>query len=91
MDNKALIIKVNGEYEYRSPLDNQYFTIDELQEMIGGGYVEVLPSMEESVMAIGDEEGKLKGLSINFLASSLLGYEVVGDIAFVPVSLLEQE
>lgn len=79
----AKLIKTNGEVVPVTPKNGTDFQIDELNEMVGG-YIEIVhpPSMQGAIMVI-NEEGKLKGLPFNLLATMtahLAGDHIVGNV-----------
>lgn len=85
----AKLLKVNGEIKQVKP-KGKFFTLSELQKLVGG-YIEPLPCAKlEKCVVYGDEEGRLKNKPINVRASRMLGYVVVGDILIVPESLLDR-
>ena len=63
----ATFISVNGKTNEISPKNGSDFSLEEMQEYVGG-YVEVLDLDDDNIMII-DEEGKLKGKEINKLAT----------------------
>ena len=85
----ALLLKADGRIEIVLPLGGE-FTLTELQDFVGG-YIEMLKihgSVDgydgEFEMMFCNEEGKLKGLPINLIATALYAYgfrdPVVGDV-----------
>lgn len=71
------LFKNNGQIIEVKPKNNKYYTLKELQDMIGG-YIEHI-HLNNKYSAIVDEEGKLKNLSTNVNASNefykLIGFE----------------
>lgn len=63
-------IKVNGEETYPDPANGTDYSLAEMREAIGGGYIEVLELESGEIMVL-DEEGKLKGLPVNLLATAM--------------------
>jgi hypothetical protein len=81
--NKAYVLKVDGT---RVDLDHQP-TLEEAQTIVGG-WVEQLPynsAYGYTIIAFGDEEGKLKKKPLNIEASMLVGSGnmVVGDVLVI--------
>jgi hypothetical protein len=85
----ALLLKADGRIEIVLPQGGE-FTLTELQDFVGG-YIEMLKihgSVDgfdgEFEMMFCNEEGKLKGLPINLIATVLYVYgsrdPVVGDV-----------
>ena len=70
----AQIIRSNGEMDRIFPRDGEHFQLEELREAISGGYIEMhavfTPAGLKMLMFI-DEEGKLKNLPENPLATAL--------------------
>lgn len=80
---KAKWIKTSGEIIDVEPKNGKDFSLEELQEYVGG-YIEVAypPSKHGAIMVL-NEEGKLNNLPINHLASKAYfpGQDViVGDV-----------
>jgi uncharacterized protein DUF3846 len=79
-------ITTGGSIRIVTPADGKHFSLAELQTFVGG-YIEILnpESQQEAVMVI-NEEGKLKGLPPNPLATqiwnsrALPGDYIVGDV-----------
>lgn len=78
------LFKNNGQVIEVKPKNNKYYTLKELQEMIGG-YIEHI-HLTNKYSAIVDEEGRLKNLSTNVKASNefynLMGfkYSICGNV-----------
>ncbi len=64
-----------------SPAGETY-TLEEMQSLVGG-YVEIVQLWGGSHYLLLNEEGRLKNLPVNKLASALLGFEVRGSVAVV--------
>lgn len=60
---KAELIKPEGEIELIAPKNNGWFTLEELQKLVGG-YIERVKLSTGKVMIV-DEDGMLKGLPFN--------------------------
>jgi hypothetical protein len=86
----ALLVKADGRIEIVLPMMGGEFTFTELQDFVGG-YFEVLKIHGgvdgyegEFEMMVCNEEGKLKELPINLIATALHVYgtrdPVVGDV-----------
>jgi len=76
---KARIIYPGGEERERYPLNLKKFTLQELQQMVGG-YIEHvrLPRGNGHAKMYVDEEGLLKGKLFNSTASQICGARIVG-------------
>lgn len=81
---KGILIKANGEMEWRVPKDRRSFTLEELQGFVGG-YIELVRLPGELDLYC-NEEGLLRSLPFNPIASVLcsegLGVpmNIVGDV-----------
>ena len=69
-------------------LEGGMFSLGQLQAAVGGGYIErvyphPLADFPATLTALADEEGILKGLPHNEVASLLLGVPLSGDIAII--------
>lgn len=68
---KAYIIKASGDIQEVSPKNGSDFSLEELQEIVGG-YIEVVYFHDgTNRIMIVDEEGKLKNYPINEAASEI--------------------
>jgi len=79
----ACIIKTNGTITEAKPKNGKDFQLDELKEAIGGGYIEVVRTTDDSMIMVLDEEGKLKRMPVNPVATALypnLADIIVGDV-----------
>ncbi len=77
----AEIIKADGTKTEFVPKNRKYFQLSELQNVVGG-YIEIVPATDGRIMIV-NEEGKLKGLPYNHIASNLHGVwndPIVGDV-----------
>tara|TARA_R100001244_G_scaffold126119_1_gene96436 strand:+ start:364 stop:633 length:270 start_codon:yes stop_codon:yes gene_type:complete len=82
---KAEIIKANGDREFTEPENQRDFKLGELQEIVGG-YIEITETNDNRLMII-SEEGKLRKLPTNGLATALYKYGkkdvIVGDVVVI--------
>jgi len=82
---KAEIIKANGDREFTEPQNKKNFTLNELQGFVGG-YIEITETNDNRLMII-SEEGKLRKLPTNGLATALYKYGkkdvIVGDVVVI--------
>lgn len=67
----AQLIYANGRVENVSPKNGTDFTLEELNEFVGG-YIEIVYLNDGRLMVV-NEEGKLKALPINVRATALYG------------------
>lgn len=65
----SFFYKTDGTYDWVNPRNEKFFTLEELQEYVGG-YIEIVRLNNESVMVI-NEEGKTNGLPINPIATQM--------------------
>jgi len=68
----ALIIKANGSEIFTSPKNKKTFTLEELQEIVGG-LIELVECKDGKLIVL-NEEGKLIGLPPNDKATNLYKY-----------------
>lgn len=68
---KAKIIYPNNTFVETNPKNSKFFTLEELQKIVGG-YIEIIrpPSKNGAILVI-NEEGKLNNLPVNKLASEM--------------------
>ncbi len=66
----GLLIKTNGKIETVTPKEGGHYTLEELQEYVGG-YVERIDMFNGSAMYV-DEDGRMKNLSCNTFATNVL-------------------
>ena len=81
-----VLIRADGEIDEFRPAGDS-FTLDELQGAVGG-YVEVVPMQPAHLVAM-NEDGLLRGLPANAVASALLARQIVGDVVVLPSELLD--
>jgi hypothetical protein len=85
---KAQLIKANGEVTEITPKNNTDFSLEELQEYVGG-WIEFVP-MPNGIILVVNEEGKLDGLPHNEKATQVFKYdEIVGDAVLTPRKLIK--
>lgn len=65
------------------PKDGKSFTLDELQGFVGGN-IEIVQTKNDNEVMVINEEGKLKGLPVNIIATKRYIYgdhdKIVGDV-----------
>lgn len=67
------LIYPDGTHRDVVPEDGKHFTLDELQELVGG-YIELVPGEHtETYDVVVNEEGKLRGLEANPTATEYCG------------------
>lgn len=65
----AMILTPAGDRDYTQPAADGVFTLAEMQAIVGG-YIEIVPSrIEDGMVLVVNEDGKLLGLPANALAS----------------------
>lgn len=82
----ALLIKPNGETLHIEPQFGNKFEPEEVKANIGG-WIELVGKTHIGkirIPAYGDEEARLKNATFNHYASRLVGYQLYGDIMFIP-------
>lgn len=75
-------IKVDGTIIPVVPSKGSKFTLEEVQEMVGG-FVERITLPGRTVMLV-DEDGLPRGLPLNETASRLAARDIVGDVVVLP-------
>ena len=73
--------KLDGTVTDVQPRNRTDFTLEELKEFIGGGYIEIV-RLDHQRILVCDEEGKLKHFAINLLATQLW-HQVYGPTDFI--------
>lgn len=90
--HKAKLIKTDGTIENVEPKNGTDFSLDEMQKFVGG-YIEVAyPPSEHGAIMVVNEEGKLRGLPINKLASKAYFPNqdvIVGDVLLCHTSQIK--
>lgn len=71
---QAILLKVDGTQTPINPTNNEQFTLKEMQEYVGG-YIEVIYLQDNLIMVI-NEEGKLLGLPKNKQATQLANFHL---------------
>lgn len=88
----AIIIKLNGEIEDVEPSNGKVFTLEELQQVVGG-YVEIVPinaGEYAGMLMLVDEEGMLKeDAQVNIEASKIAGMQIVGQVIIIDRDQIE--
>jgi hypothetical protein len=81
------IFRLTGAVESMpEPAAEGKFSLEQLQEAVGG-YIEVVPGHlgeAEGLLMLADEEGLMKGLPINQMASMMAGRVLVGTVVVIP-------
>ena len=67
-----IVLEPSGHFEVKGYEDDYKISLDEWQGFFGGANVECIPSVFPGVEIIIDEEGKLKSLPVNRIATELL-------------------
>jgi hypothetical protein len=86
MDTPHRQIAANGDQKGIAPLNGTDYTLAEVQKHVGG-LVEVLYNVggDPATIMLVDEEGLLKGLPFNALASALAKRYIVGTVIVIPL------
>lgn len=84
---RAAVLLTENEMQYITP-KNGTFTLEELQEMVGG-FIEFAPSTNEDLRVIVNEEGLIKKLYKNKIATQFLRKTYYGNVVICPKELLE--
>lgn len=92
-EEMALVIPAAGPMYTVEPANKQKFGLEQLQEIVGG-YIEIIPLAEGTMMVL-NEEGKLDGLPYNLAATQMArGYIfeddfIVGDVLVCPSEMID--
>ena len=76
------------------PKNGEKFTLEELQELVGG-YIQLAPHMDnehpmfKNKIIVVDEEGVIKNKPVNNMASALSKQRLVGDVLLCDQSEME--
>jgi hypothetical protein len=70
------------------PANGETFSIEELQEMVGGYFEYVPVPNKPSMRLVVNEDGLIKDLPINPMASGVYGAVIVGDALYTPMKML---
>lgn len=93
----AKIYKTDGTKEDVFPKENGKFSLEEMQEIVGGCIIEMIDLPSGMVMVL-NEEGKLEGLEKNEVATQILKREfpnnndelVVGNVLLTDPEFIEE-
>lgn len=76
------ILKTDGTTVKVSPKNGKDYTLEEMQEIVGG-YIEIVPCVDSTKILVINEEGKLENLPINVEATRIADISIwdciVGD------------
>ncbi len=86
--DKAMLLKTDNTIELIRPKD-KHFTLEELQELVGGGLIEYYPHRINGNIVIVNEEGLLKQMPYNRLAKIILKVDLVGPVIVIPKNLVD--
>lgn len=75
----AKLYTVEGEIKKVEPANGNYFTLEELQTLVGG-YFEIVRTPNPKTIAVVDDEGMIKRKPANMRASAKVGRLLVGDV-----------
>jgi hypothetical protein len=84
---EAKHIKTDGTIETVPQLEGGTFTLQELQDFVGG-YIELVQLGNGTVMVV-NEEGLLNKLPFNVNASRLASMNIVGDVLVCNASMID--
>lgn len=83
----AMLLKYSGDDISILPKNGSDFTLEELQEFVGG-YIEVINIDKDTIMVL-NEEGMMLGLPYNRNASEMRGGPVVGNVVVCDKNMLK--
>jgi Domain of unknown function (DUF3846) len=73
----AILVTADGHASrYPPPQNGSDYSLEELREAIGGGYIQVLAVPPDKLMVI-DEDGKAKGLPYNHTATYIVAPQLM--------------
>lgn len=90
--NISKLLFTDGTFKTITPANNKDFTLKELQKYVGG-YIQLIPLQDNLVMVI-NEEGKLLGLPRNDKATGLTNFHpdyddyIVGNVVICKSELI---
>ncbi len=85
--NKALVLKTDNSIDFIKP-NGTKFELDELQNQVNG-YIEVYPLRIPGHIVLVNEEGLIKNMDFNYLASRIFGMKAVGPVMICPEGIFE--
>ena len=85
--NLAILI-TGSEVQLVQP-KGRYFTLEELQGLVGG-YIELAPRVFDDYLTVVDEEGLLKQKPFNNLSYKIFETDLVGNVLIVPKRIFEK-
>lgn len=83
----ALQIRAGKSDIWVKPKNGKRFSLEELQSFVGGN-IEIIACPHGQIMIV-NEEGRLKELPVNRVASKVAQREVVGDVLLTDVRLIK--
>lgn len=84
----AQLIKTDGTTIEVEPKNGTDFTLDELRELIGCDWIEVVRCRKDGMILIVDEEGRLNLKDRNRVASALTFFDIVGNAVYCSIRQL---
>ena len=87
MEVKSNHIKVDGTELTVSPINENNFSLKEMQEIVGG-YI-TLVNLKDGFVLVVNEDGIHQGLSFNKKASKIAGISLVGDVLHTHIKLIK--
>lgn len=85
--HKPTLISPDGSKRTVEPRNGLDFTLGELQKLVDG-YIEVVRTSEDNILVV-NEEGLLRDLKLNMVASALAGKYIVGPAVYMPSDMLK--
>lgn len=80
-------ITAEGEFKHAPPANGTDYALEELQKMVGG-LIQILHTRWGNLLIV-DEEGVLKGKTVNLAATEIAGQDIVGDAVLCDPSLVK--
>lgn len=77
----AILYRTDGTFTEVCPENGRYFSLEELQRYVGG-YIEYVETTDPDHLMVINEDGRLLGKLLNFVATALYNYggTIVGDV-----------
>jgi hypothetical protein len=83
----AVHVQSDGKNVVVKPKNGKEFTLEEAQAYVGG-YVEIAPTMPDiGCILLVNEEGHMRGLPHNEVASKVAAQHIVGDALYCPANM----
>lgn len=82
-----MVLRTDGTFKYYQPKNKKSLTAEEIQEVIHG-FFELVTTPQGNFLVV-DEDGLLKKLPVNALATDIAGQQIVGDALYCDRKLVK--